>query len=137
MEYGPMTIWDRPLEPQGPSRDSPCSFQGVPGSPTVHRKDANELLRFADLLFWSSSVAFCLLWRSDLSSNAIKTNVFYNFETHNSLPFLCFSYPGTPRGPPRPLLESSLTALGPPRTPLKLGKGSLGRPGPLLDLLLR
>ena len=113
------------------------SFQGVPGSPTAHRKDANVSLRFADLQFCISSVAFRTLWRSDLSRKAIKTNVFLTIlKTHCSSSFLCFSSWMGPRAPPRPLLESGLATLGSRGAPLKLGKGALGRPGPLRGLLL-
>ena len=132
-----MATWDRPLDSQGPPRDPPWLLRGDPGPPTARRKDANVSLRFADLRFCTPSVAFRTLWRSDLSRNAIKTNLILTIlKTHCSSPFLCFSSRDGPRAPPRPLLESGLATLGSRGPPLKLGKGPLGRPGPLQGPLL-
>ena len=108
------------------------SLRGDPGPPTARRKDANVSLRFADLRFCTPSLEFRTLWRSDLSRNAIKTNLILTIlKTHCSSPFLCFSSRDGPRAPPRPLLESGLATLGSRGPPLKLGKGPLGDPGPL------
>ena len=126
-----------PWTPKGPPGTPHGSLRGDPGPPTARRKDANVSLRFADLRFCTPSVAFRTLWRSDLSRNAIKTNVIVTIlKMHYSSPFLCFSSRDGPRAPPRPLLESGLATLGSRGPPLKLGKGPLGRPGPLQGPLL-
>ena len=100
------------------------SFQGVPGSPTAHRKDANVSLRFADLQFCISSVAFRTLWRSDLSRKAIKTNVFLTIlKTHCSSSFLCFFILDGPKGPSETPSGERSGDFGVPRTPLEIGEG--------------
>ena len=126
-----------PWTPKGPPGTPHGSLRGDPGPPTARRKDANVSLRFADLRFCTPSIEFRTLWRSDLSRNAIKTNLILTIlKTHCSSPFLCFSSRDGPRAPPRPLLESGLATLGSRGPPLKLGTGPLGRPGPLQGPLL-
>ena len=118
-----MATWDRPLDSQGPPRDPPWLLRGDPGPPTARRKDANVSLRFADLRFCTPSVEFRTLWRSDLSRNAIKTNLILTIlKTHCSSPFLCFSSRDGPRAPRDPLGQRS-GDFGVPRTPLEIGEG--------------
>ena len=96
----------------------PRSFQGVPGSPTAHRKDANVSLRFADLQFCISSVAFRTLWRTDLSRKAIKTNVFLTIlKTQCSFSFLCFFILDGPKGPSETPSGERSGDFGVPRSP--------------------
>ena len=113
------------------------ALQEDSGSPTALRKDTNDSLLFTDLRFFMTSVAFRTLWRSGMSTFAIKTNVFLTIsKTHFWSPFLFFTTQGALRAPPRPLLESDLATFGSRGPPLKLGNGPLGRPGPPRGTLL-
>ena len=119
-----MATWDCPLDSQGPPRDPPWLLRGDPGPPTARRKDANVSLRFADLRFCTPSVEFRTLWRSDLSRNAIKTNVILTIlKTHCSSPLLCFSSRDGPRAPSETPFGERSGDFGVPRAPLEIGEG--------------
>ena len=113
-----------PWTPNRPPRTPHGSLRGDPGPPTARRKDANASLRFADLRFCTPSVEFRTLWRSDLSRNAIKTNVILTIlKTHCSSPLLCFSSRDGPRGPSETPFGERSGDFGVPRAPLEIGEG--------------